>query len=71
MNTVALERAALRAMLGILRCGIRDDYLPGNDALEPYQRAVRDALDAIDQLEIALLQLDVATTSEPIGDFPF
>ncbi len=71
MNLLALEAAVLRAAIGIVRRAVHDSYLPGEDALEPYQRDAVRVLHSLDELEIALLQLDVAVARAPLGRMPF
>jgi hypothetical protein len=71
MNLLTLETAVLRAAIGLVRRAVRDSYLPGEDALEPHQRDAERVLDSLDELEIALLQLDVAVARTPLGRLPF
>jgi hypothetical protein len=71
MNPVSLEAAILRAAITLVRRALRDTYLPGDDALEPLQRDVCRALESLDQLEIALLRLDVAVDRDRLGSLPF
>ncbi|WP_394824414.1 hypothetical protein [Pendulispora albinea] len=71
MNRVTLEAAALRVAITLVRRTLRDVYLPGDDAFEPHQRDVGRVLELLDQLEIALLRLDIALDRDRIGSQPF
>ena len=71
MSLVALETAAMRAAIALVRRALRDVYLPGECALEPHQRDVHRVLDSLDDLEAALVRLDVAVSRDPVGRMPF
>ncbi len=71
MNLAALETATLRAAITLVRRALRDVYLPSESALEPHQLDVRRVLDSLDNLEIALVRLDVAVDRDRLGSMPF
>lgn len=71
MNLVTLETTVLRAALTLVRRALRDVYLPDESALEPYQVDVRRVLRLLDDLEIALVRLDVAVDRDRLGSMPF
>jgi hypothetical protein len=66
-----LETAAMRATIALVRRGLRDVYLPGQEALEPHQRDVVRVLESLDDIEIALVRLDVALDRRSNSDVPF
>lgn len=71
MNLVTLETALLRAALTLVRRALRDVYLPDEAALEPYQLDVRRVLERLDDLETALVRLDVAVDRDRLRSMPF
>jgi len=71
MSLVRLETAAMRATIALVRRALRDVYLPGQEALEPYQRDVERTLEALDDIEVALVRLDVALERHSASEFPF
>ncbi len=71
MSLVQLETAAMRATMALVRRALRDVYLPGQDALEPHQRDVERVLESLDEIEVALVRLDVALARGGNSGFPF
>ena len=70
MSLVRLETAAMRATIALVRRALRDVYLPGQEALEPQQRDVVRVLESLDDMEVALVRLDVALDRRSNSDFP-
>jgi len=68
---MTLEKILLRTALELARSALIDVYLPGPDALEPYQHAVTATLGAIDALEVALLDLELAVRDDTLHRSPF
>jgi hypothetical protein len=71
MSPARLETAALRVAAALLRRALRDVYLPGHDSIEPHHRDVERVLEFLDDLDVALVRLDVAIARHANSDFPF